>query len=231
MPTKSKAPNFMFGTSQRQSINKTQMEGPGPGKYIFRVCIGREGTKPALRGRPISMDKRGYIPGPGTYDQSRGLGKKVPSYSIGQSKRSKSISGNLAPGPGQYESKYFRTKSPAWMYIIYIYIYIYRVGSSQRNDLIPPGGRLAPGPGAYLIRNMKEGPSIGIAMKLKNLPNSSDKTPAPGSYQPSLMLTASQFPSFKIGTSQRSPLGNRSVNPGPAEYNISHSTNQSPRYG
>ncbi len=114
MPNKSKSPNFLFGTSDRTSFRHNHLEGPGPGKYLFKVCIGREGTKPALRGRPVSSDKRTYIPGPGTYDQNKDVGRKVPSYSIGNSKRSKSISGTLAPGPGQYESKFIRTNSPAW---------------------------------------------------------------------------------------------------------------------
>ena len=203
--------SYTFG--QKYKNNERELS-PGPGKYNLRT------ERDLLVPSTIFGHEKKFSnsitdsPGPGKYNSDMsGSNYQKPKYSFGKEKR---IIDNItdSPGPGSYESKEYVGKEGKKISM-----------GLKYNSKIDESN---PGPGQYDTENynnivFKKLPDIklGKANRFSNS-NSSKDNPGPGRYDSVDFGIYNRIknPSWKIGTSERKPLGNISDSPGPGRYDL-----------
>ncbi len=123
------------------------------------------------------LNSVGVVPGPGTYNIHRGLGRT--SYSFGL-KTGSSLAGlKNAPGPGAYTLAGTFSSIPGS-----------KIGTSTRDDDLKKAMKQSfPGPAGYNIRStiskhaiVKSSPSYGFGTQTRSHSASHLNVPGPGSY-------------------------------------------------
>ena len=119
---------FRFGAAKRYTTEKAK-NLPGPGAYKAGECVGKEGRKFTLLGRPKTTERERMSPGPAAYNPKgiasifgpRGFrsGSIIEASSFGTANPMKEPRNKMmAPGPGQYSvdehSKVVGRSSPSW---------------------------------------------------------------------------------------------------------------------
>ena len=217
-------PKYSFGIEKR--ITDHNNNNPGPGSYLHKEYIGKEGSKHSmgLRLKSKSMD---HIPGPGQYESNNynSVLKKLPDIKIGKAQRFSNINQDN-PGPGQYNDidnlKYVKLSKPSW-----------KIGTSTRNPL--NNLENTPGPGQYNVgKNIGDG-APHYSMRTKNKDSQIFDSPGPGKYNNEELNVLKRYPSWKIGTSKRDDSLKRQVKegfPGPGTYeNYNKHLISAPKYG
>jgi hypothetical protein len=190
----------------------TSDNSPGPGAYDPTL----EAVKHAVRGidlrsslKPINDDysktTRNWIPGPGTYfNPNSYFGKEAPAFSLrGKSNEKLSIS---VPGPGSYDVKDPRSKSPG-----------FRMSKGQRiNDT--SASKNSVGPGMYDQSHKRvgtEGPKFSMGVKTES--KNRNDSPGPGAYEPSIEAVKNKSPQISV-KGRTELMSAKSYAPGPGAY-------------
>ncbi|CAD8095027.1 unnamed protein product [Paramecium primaurelia] len=240
---KQQAPQWTIGGAA-QRIGRSTSYGPGPGQYQYQQKV-IEGPKYSILGKHQTK-QISLSPGPGNYNDESfcSIYRKPPMYTLGikhytsakellpgpgqydlnssyvsnnsikfpTQPRLTSLEGGMSPGPGQYNidkavKLAMEKTQPSWV-----------IGTSQRQQELKKS-QITPGPGAYqlgVLLNLKKNFTFKQKLQLKD-PNVS--APGPGAYDSDFSILKSHFPTYKIGTEQRSTknLLDKFL-PGPGQY-------------
>ena len=198
-------PQFVFPKEPRGKRNIPDY--PAPGEYNIPGLtdeLKHKMGKTILPRRPL-ITKDSGAPGPGAYDVK--LPNNLPSFSVGNGKRSNLTAINTQPGPGQYDPKNPSQTTTSKS-----------IGTGARPPLAKTNN--FPGPGAYDSNSfISEGPKyslVGRKAEVKNITN----PPGPGQYNPDITATRPDGVHPVIGTGQRTNESRRGLRnfPGPGAY-------------
>eukprot|EP00919_Chromeraceae_sp_WS-2016_P061002 GHVR01144744.1.p1 GENE.GHVR01144744.1~~GHVR01144744.1.p1 ORF type:complete len:421 (+),score=98.85 GHVR01144744.1:129-1391(+) len=203
------SPKWSFGGRHSSRFNGG---APGPGQY-----------QPSVDGKFYTSAKFGFgtserkhlggacAPGPGTYEQRRGL--DAPAFSC-TPRRSGPQSRFMTPGPGTYKYGVYGKDEPKWGF-----------GSGTRGALSAPG---TPGPGTYNGDHLVSSPKWGMGSGARQPLAGTKNVPGPGTY--CLPEVLQQGPKFTVRGKKDIKIQN-SV-PGPGQYvPNTHGGVTSPSYG
>ena len=217
-------PKYSFGREKRTIDNNN--ENPGPGSYLYKEYVGKEGNKYSM-GSKLESKSMELNPGPGQYEFNNYdiILKKMPDIKIGKAQRFSNIIQD-SPGPGEYNEvdqlKNIKLSNPSW-----------KIGTSIRRPL--NDFEDSPGPGRYNIsKNFGDG-SPQYSMGLKNKDSQRFDYPGPGEYNNEEINILKKYPSWKIGTSSRDDSLKRQIKegfPGPGSYEYyNKNLFNAPKYG
>ncbi|CAD8190527.1 unnamed protein product [Paramecium pentaurelia] len=171
---------------------------PGPGQYDPRLPSSQRKT--LIYGKAYQIDKESQQkPGPGAYKVDISQLSRI-GFKIGSEKRYKDEK-KLSPGPGDYQ---INIKKHVQSYII---------GQQTRSGKIYSNHI---GPGQYEIPSLLKTDG-GFKMVPRRDKTLSMITPGPDAYE---QLKQERVKSFKIGTSKREGIFQKSNSPGPGDYEI-----------
>ena len=176
---KPKSPSTKMGKLKRFSLSSNDIfsnDTPGPGKYNYINSIKTiKKTDPAWKmgtgKRKPLMEIDKYIPGPGTYNVSKKIGKDSPYFSMGHKEKEKLIKFN-SPGPGKYNLDKLITfvHSPSW-----------KMGTGKKLLKLKINNDI-PGPGTYSVRGKSSsGPKCGFGIGKRGF-LTINNNPGPGTY-------------------------------------------------
>lgn len=159
-------PQFSFGSSSRDVIDKQR--APGPGAYGCRGYVGVEGpgfTCTPRRGEATMRDRN---PGPGAHNLPSLVGNG-PKHTA--TPRRPDPKAQMLPGPGEYRQDDTTAQaSPKWGF-----------GSSTRPELANAAGANGPGPGTYGSGNAaQKGPQYSMGSRTRG--PKMQNTPGPGAH-------------------------------------------------
>lgn len=147
---------------------------PGVGNYDLRDNAGKEAVKYSFGKEMRSQSARPKTPGPGSYQAKNFIGNDGPKITISSVRPLTSMgsTGNLAPGPGAYNSNLNdRLKAPS-----------YGFGSSKRNQGNKEAERV-PGAGSYNPGERGKSPTWSIGKSQRGNKNTNEFVPGPGNYE------------------------------------------------
>lgn len=141
--TKSKSPNYRFGSDVRRTY-EDKAKVPGAGSYPIKSMAFAEKEKTKFHmGSKLQDQKKLNVPGSGTYNPSESITKKASSsFSMGLKLKGSLDQSTLdVPGPGSYAQNRENLKASAPKF---------GFGTSKRPDIA--GGKMkTPGPGEYKL--------------------------------------------------------------------------------
>ncbi|CAD8187703.1 unnamed protein product [Paramecium octaurelia] len=171
---------------------------PGPGQYDPRLPSSQRKT--LIYGKAYQKDKESQQkPGPGAYKVDISQLSRI-GFKIGSEKRYKDEK-KLSPGPGDYQVE------------VKNHVHSYIIGQQTRSGKIYSNHV---GPGQYEIPSLLKTDG-GFRMVPRREKTVSMITPGPDAYE---QLRQERVKSFKIGTSKREGIFQKSVSPGPANYEV-----------
>ncbi|CAD8186953.1 unnamed protein product [Paramecium octaurelia] len=186
----------MSGTNSREIPIIKNL--PGPGQYDVRLPESQRKT--LIYGKAYQIDKEAQQkPGPGAYKVEVSQLSRT-GFKIGSEKRYKDEK-KLSPGPGDYHI------------IMKNHVTSYIIGQQTRSGKICSNHV---GPGQYEIPSLLK-TDAGFKMVPRREKTFSMITPGPDAYG---QLRQERVKSFKIGTSKREGIYQKSSSPGPANYEV-----------
>lgn len=199
-------------TRAMSTLNKEQLQSPGPGNYNPAPIVVKAKT-PAINfgseKRPNHLvSKHNEAPGPGNYNNGGDFGKGVPTAKIGI--RYDGPKRLDVPGPGAYDSKEAVIKPASSQSV--------RFNNSKRGDIVKREDLEKPGPGNYNQGSTLKGDkgfSLGGKAKAKY-----NENPGPGAYDARNDLTKAATGSMRVPTAKRKTFMQEAPTemPGPGNY-------------
>jgi len=169
-------PSYRIGSAKRGAdpIQRELMAVPASNTYSPTIADKRSqpqwrfgtGLRP-----PLALFEK--VPGPGSYETTKGLGANAPKYTL-RPKTANLEDKTKTPGPGQYDNDrvgQVRPKSPTW-----------RIGTSKKDDAYRELQRRGvPGPGMYESKSQFGGPQYRFGTQKRSHYNTNG-VPGPGQY-------------------------------------------------
>ncbi|CAD8191906.1 unnamed protein product [Paramecium octaurelia] len=184
------------GGNQREIL--VQQSLPGPGQYHPKLPESQKKT--LIHGKSYQFDKeKSYKPGPGSYKIEVSQLSKI-GFKIGSQKRYKEDQ-KRSPGPGDYEI-ISKSNVPS-----------FKVGKQSRSEKKVSN---TVGPGYYNMPSLMK-TDAGFKIIPRREKTIQNITPAPNAYE---IQSQERVKSFKIGTSKRDGIFNKSISPGPGDYSV-----------
>jgi Sperm-tail PG-rich repeat len=197
-------------TRPLSTLNKEQLQSPGPGNYNPAPSVVKAKTATINFGsekRPNHLvSKFNEAPGPGNYNQGSSI-KGDKGFSLGAKQPHKY---NENPGPGAYDSRDVATKPTSAQSI--------RFNNSKRGDIVRKEDLEKPGPGNYnqgSTLKADKGFSLGAKTKAKF-----NENPGPGAYDARNDLTKAAAGYMRVTTAKRKTFMEETASeqPGPGNY-------------
>ncbi len=166
----SKGIKFSHAPRKLHSINNI----PGPGEYEPKVeHVKNNASAFSISKSSKEFNFKGVVdsPGPGRYNINKDEHHKGISFGLKNELKTDNF-----PGPGQYEAKLDVTKST---------IVSHTISKAKREELHKNKDEYNPGPGRYIVQDIKKTNSISFG-KDKKYKDQLSETPGPGAYEDKL---------------------------------------------
>jgi hypothetical protein len=187
----------------------------GPGQYDPNFSAIKPATANSFTRAPKMPENTELkVPGPGTYEVSPG--KSSPQVAFTREARGKKLKSDY-PGPGEYYipgltdelrrkmGKSMLSKSP--------------ITTNEPNF---------PGPGAYFVKDKRQGPAFSVGRGKRTEIAALRNTPGPGNYEQRTSALGNKSKSF--GTGIRPGIAKANGFPGPGAYNSRSFIEEGPKY-